>query len=136
MNSARNPRSSNDRSNSQERVRERVAIVYQVLHHFREPVFRELVQPRPGAPEYQLFGAATNTLDGNRTIDPARAAIPVSEGGLPWTFIRNVSLGGPFLWQTGILRAALARDTDVVIFLGNMYYVSTWFGAVLARLRG
>ncbi len=135
MNSARNPRSSNDRSNSQERARERVAIVYQVLHHFREPVFRELVQPRPGAPEYQLFGAATNTLDSNRTIDPARAAIPVSEGGLPWTFIRNVSLGGPFLWQSGILRAALARDTDVVIFLGNMYYVSTWFGAILARLR-
>jgi len=112
----------------------RAAIVYQVLHHFREPVFRSLVQPRAGAPSYRLVGAAENTLDSNRTIDPARASLPVADGGLPWTFVRNIRFGGPFIWQAGVFGAI--RDRDVVIFLGNMYYLSTWVAAAYARLRG
>lgn len=126
----------NDRPDSEQRPTERVAIVYQVLHHFRAPIFTKLVRARPGAPAYHLFAAAENTLDNNRTMDPALAALPDHDGGLPWTFVRNRHLGGPFFWQTGVLRASLARDTQVMIFLGNMYYLSTWLGASLARLRG
>ena len=119
-----------------EESRKRVAIVYQVLHHFREPVFRELVRRGIETPDYCFLAAATNSLDSNMTIDPSRAALPVSEGGLPWKFIRNIQLGGPFVYQTGVIRAAASRDTDVMIFLGNMYYVSTWLAALAARLRG
>ena len=38
------------------------------------------------------------------------------------------------LWQKGLIRLALRRDIDGMIFLGNVYFLSTWFAALIARL--
>lgn len=37
-------------------------------------------------------------------------------------------------WQKGLLRLAIRRDIDVIIFLGNANFLSTWLAALLARL--
>lgn len=38
------------------------------------------------------------------------------------------------LWQTGLIGLAVRRDIDVIIFLGNVNFLSTWVAAVLAKL--
>lgn len=113
-----------------------VAIVYQILQHFRDPIFSRLVDRDETVPRYRFYADPTNEVDSNRVIDPARADRPVSEGGLPWTFVRSRVLGGPFLWQSGVIGMAARSAHDTIIFLGNMYFLSTWIAAALARLRG
>jgi glycosyltransferase involved in cell wall biosynthesis len=116
--------------------RTRAAIIYQILHHFRDPIFSRLVNRGIETPSYHFVASRLNDVDSNRTIDPSRADLPLEEGGLPWTFLRNRPLGGPFLWQSGVLRTASKRGLDTIIFLGNMYYLSTWVAAIVARLTG
>ena len=45
--------------------------------------------------------AAENNLDSNRTIDPAKAALPVDRGGLRWRFVENVPLPCGLFPQSG-----------------------------------
>ena len=118
------------------RTRTHAAIIYQILHHFRDPILSRLVNRGTEAPSYRLMASRLNDIDTNRTIDPSRADRPVEEGGLPWTFLRNRPLAGPFLWQSGVLRTASKRGLDTIIFLGNMYFLSTWVAAIVARLTG
>ncbi len=113
-----------------------VAIVYQILQHFRDPIFSRLVSRGESAPRYRFYADPTNAVDSNRVIDPGRANRPVDEGGLPWTFVRNRVLPKPFLWQSGVVGMAARSVHDTIIFLGNMYFLSSWIAAAVARLRG
>ena len=38
-------------------------------------------------------------------------------------------------WQKNVLKNVLLSDYDSVVFLGEMYIVSTWIGVIIARLR-
>ena len=38
------------------------------------------------------------------------------------------------IWQRGLVRLALRRDIDAIIFLGNANFLSTWVAAITARL--
>ena len=40
------------------------------------------------------------------------------------------------IWQKGILRISINKNYDAVIFLGDMYILSTWLSALLFRIRG
>lgn len=42
----------------------------------------------------------------------------------------------PILLQRGLLRLALRRDLQTIIFLGNALYPATWLAAIVARLTG
>jgi len=70
-----------------------------------------------------------------KVVDPARAARPVSDGGLRWQFVRNRWLTGNVLWQSGLLPMAASRRYDTMIYLGDPHYLSTWAAAPLARVR-
>jgi glycosyltransferase involved in cell wall biosynthesis len=41
-----------------------------------------------------------------------------------------------FLLQRGLLRLGWRKDLEVVVYLGNPYFVSTWLSACLSRLTG
>ena len=51
----------------------------------------------------------------------------ISEGGLRWIFVSNNWILNKLLWQKGILGHLRINNFDEVIFLGNIYYLSTWF---------
>jgi glycosyltransferase involved in cell wall biosynthesis len=38
-------------------------------------------------------------------------------------------------WQKGVITCCLKANFDIAIFLGEMYCISTWIGAIISRLR-
>lgn len=113
----------------------KVAIIYHILGHYRKPIFRHLCQ-QSGNVQYTLFSDSVNTLDTVKPIDSQLAGIPVEKGGLRWKFLKNFKIAHHFLWQKGILKLGISREFDVIVYLGNIYYISTWISAILARLTG
>ena len=88
--------------------------------------------------EFTLI-SADNALEGIRVIDPELANKPIEEGGLRWRFLKNWWVFGrkyPFLWQRGLISRLKHGDYDTVIFLGVIYYFSTWFGILQAKRSG
>lgn len=75
---------------------------------------------------------------GIRTIDRDLAELPVQDGGVRWKFLKNIWIGGkksPFLWQKGLISRLQRDDYDAVIFLGSIYYLSTWLAIRVAKKR-
>ena len=69
-------------------------------------------------------------------IDIEKVKIPVEKGGLRWKLVKNTWFGKKLLWQSGLVKLALSREFDVVIYLGVVYHLSTWVSCFLARLSG
>lgn len=112
----------------------KVAVVYQVLYHYREPIFRFLCQQQDGI-EYVLFSDEINNYDSVKIIDPQKAKLPVDDGGLRWRFVKNRYFHN-WLWQKGVVRLGFSKEFDTIIYLGSVYYISTWVSVILARITG
>ena len=105
----------------------KVAVAYHFFAHYRTPVIKELVDR--GQYSYLFFG---NTSD------------PNSSGIVSATFSKKIKfyklptwrIGGVFIFQSGLLRLALRKDIQAIIFLGNVKFLMTWAAAGLARLAG
>ncbi|MBI9015953.1 MAG: glycosyltransferase [Phycisphaerae bacterium] len=112
----------------------KVAVVYQVLAHYREPIFHRLCHESDDI-EYTFFSDESNTFNSVEVIDPAKASLPIEKGGLRWHFVKNFYCRN-FLWQTSIVKLAFSKEFDCIIYLGDAQYISTWFSCSLARLMG
>jgi glycosyltransferase involved in cell wall biosynthesis len=112
----------------------KVAMVQYVLVHYREPIFYLMCKQ---SDEYELtfFSDSTNTYGTVKTIDSAKAELAVEKGGLRWRFIKNRYYHN-WCWQSGVLRLSLGREFDTIIYEGSVYYLSTWIGALLAKMTG
>jgi glycosyltransferase involved in cell wall biosynthesis len=115
-----------------------VAVVYHLWAHYREPIVHLMCQQRFPNPKYTIFSDTKTTGQGIKTIDPIKSSIPVRLMGIRWKFLKNVWLcpSKIFLWQKGVLRLAWDKEYDTIIFLGVMYFLSTWPAVIIARLRG
>ncbi len=123
-------------SENVEPSRPRVAVVYHYFAHYREPILRVLSQQTSPSPEYVLISDRESNLPALDCIDPELAERPVDEGGLHWRFIRNRWITRDVLWQRGLLRIAVSNEFDTIIYLGTVYFLSTWVAAALSRLTG
>lgn len=105
----------------------KAAMVYHFFAHYRGPVMRELLER--GAHDYVLVGARR---------DPGDTGIIPWEVSEPARFEEAPARFWPFgiLWQKGLIRLALRRDLDAIVFLGDPHYASTWVAAAVARLAG
>lgn len=110
------------------------AIIYHYLASYREPVFIELMKSEKI--EFTLYSGMESEIV-IKKIDPDLANLSVESGGLRWKFLQNkFILRNKFLWQSGLINMVLRSSYDSIIFLGSPYYISTWFAAIIARLRG
>lgn len=101
----------------------RVLFVYPYLPHYRYDVFKRL----EGHPNLEVeFAAGPNSRDGSILTVPGE----VLDKFHP---LRNVWFW-KFLWQFGVFSVIVRRRPDVVVFHGESANLSTWAGAVLARL--
>ena len=113
--------------------RKKCLIVYHFFAHYRQHLMHHLMQ------HYNWDFEMVSSVDaeaGIKGIEPALSRIPIKKGGLNWSFVKNLHVLGrhlPFLWQRGLLKRLNKNDYDVVIFLGNMYFLSTW--AAFRKLR-
>jgi glycosyltransferase involved in cell wall biosynthesis len=123
------------RSSGQNSENISVAIVYHYLPHYREAIFNLLCRQNYPDPKYIIF-SDNRTYDSIKTIDPIKASVPPAKGGINWRFIRNYGFGKYFLWQQGLIRLAISKEFKVIIYLGNIYHLSTWVSLIIARLSG
>lgn len=114
----------------------KVAVVYHCWALYRQAIVRTLCQQEHPNPEYTIFSDKKTMPPNIKGIDPALAEKPVSEGGVRWRFLRNIWFKELFLWQRGLVKLSLTSEFDTIIYLGSIYYISTWIAVLLARLRG
>ena len=50
--------------------------------------------------------------------------------------LSNVRFRHALVWQRGVLRNAATSKSEVSVFLGDMYVLSTWIAVLVLRLRG
>jgi glycosyltransferase involved in cell wall biosynthesis len=105
--------------------RRRVCIIYHYFAHYRGPVIDELV--RNGKHEYHF---AADTTSAHTRIKLADNIPPDRWHYVP-AFYRE-----PIVFQPRAIRLALSRKFDDIIFLGVVYWPSTWIATALARLTG
>jgi glycosyltransferase involved in cell wall biosynthesis len=101
----------------------RVLVVYPFLFHYRFGVFKALEGKQ------ELDVSFVSDIEGRQGI----AATPV-------TLVDNhervrTMTRSRFTWQRGLLPLIARQDYDAVIFHGDMWSLSTWAAAVIARLR-
>lgn len=110
----------------------RVAVVYHFFAHYRAAVMRELcLHSRPDF-EIELVGDVADPTGGGI----AAWDLTAEPGPVRLTRARCRPLRGPVLWQHGLIRLALRRDLDAIIYLGNALWPATWLSAAIARLSG
>ena len=107
-----------------EDCRPRIALVQNILAHYREPLFARLDASERF--EFTYFAGGDDS-DGI-------AHLPV--GAVAHQCRAPVISRGPIYWQRSIASLGLSRDFDALIMMGNPHYLSTWVAALLARLRG
>ncbi|MBN2064569.1 MAG: glycosyltransferase family 4 protein [Sedimentisphaerales bacterium] len=114
----------------------KVALITRIMAHYREPIFSLLARQKgDGAFEFTFFAGKRNEYTTVETIDPARAFKPAVEGGFDWRYIRTISIFGCGVWQTKVLPIFAGGQYDVIILDTTIYYLSTWIGLLLARMR-
>ncbi|MGC3973858.1 MAG: glycosyltransferase [Nitrospira sp.] len=74
-------------------------------------------------------------LVGDRS-DPDRSIEPWQPPEEKLFYTPCTKLTPTLVWQRGLIRLSLQRDIDVMIFLGNANFLSTWVAALLAKLTG
>lgn len=111
----------------------KVAIVYHYFAHYRRPVLELLCADGMPA-SYSLISDQRSNLPSLSVIVPGEPAGEKLKQ--KWQLVENRWLFDRFLWQKGLLQHLLAEPFDAVIFLGNAYFLSTWVGALVARLKG
>ena len=65
-----------------------------------------------------------------------RIATQQEREGLVHHEARNVWLTSAVLWQRAVIPAVRCGRYDAIIMLGDPHYLSTWAGALVARMRG
>ena len=109
----------------------KLTIVYHYFAHYREPVLRELCQHLSADYEVELMADEEAEIPALKTI----SLCEFTEGLCHYQRLNNIWIG-PWLWQKGLLRAIFKSKSDVVIFLGQFNFLSTWIAVLLARFMG
>lgn len=112
----------------------KIAIVYQYVAHYREHIFERLLNNNFSKTNcsFTLFSDVKSNVPSIKTVD-----FNMKSQCWDWRVLRNHWILNKFLWQAGLLRdVAMNKEFDAVIFLGNVYYLSTWVGIVVSKLFG
>ncbi|MDN3619155.1 glycosyltransferase [Polaribacter undariae] len=111
----------------------KVLIAYHYISHYRIPIFNLL--SKNDKVEYTILAGEKTDIK-IKTADIELSKIPPKNGGIRWEIISNYWFLKYFLIQPSLLKKCFTKKYDTIIFLGTMYYLTTWMGAVIARLRG
>jgi len=102
------------------------ALVYHFYAHYRRPILEELL--KNSAYEWTFYGDVKDIDAGG-----IEAWIPENSNRFVRTNCRRIS---GFLFQGGLIRLALDKNIDCIVYLGDWHFVATWISAILARLSG
>jgi glycosyltransferase involved in cell wall biosynthesis len=100
-----------------------VAVIYHFFAHYRSAIMQMLLDCKEN--DYFLVGDRSDPDNSIKAWHP-----PVDK----LLFAPCAKITSTLLWQKGLIRLALRRDIDVMIFLGNANFLSTWVAAFMSRL--
>jgi glycosyltransferase involved in cell wall biosynthesis len=104
----------------------RVAIVYDFFPHYRAAVMRELLS----SSQHRYILVADE-----KPIDPSiKPWLPEDRERFVHAPYR--SLWRKIYFQKGLIKLALRRDVDAVIYMAYANFISTWISAVVGRFTG
>lgn len=109
------------------------AIVYHYFAHYRQPILSEMAKSK--AINYTFISGNVSEIE-IKKIDPLLAKTTKGKGGLNWILLKNIWIKNKFLWQVGLCSILIKNKYDSVIFLGNPYFISTWLGVLICRMKG
>src|SRR5439155_6723515 len=89
-------------------------------------VLRELLK----SPEHEYLLVA-----GEKAVEPSIKPWPVEDRNR-FHAASCKQFFSSVLLQKGLLKLALRKDLNAVVYLGNPYFISTWISAIAARLTG
>lgn len=111
----------------------KTAIIYHYLASYRQPIFTKLMESKKI--EFTLYSGTLSEIE-IKKIDTDFSLKKINDGGLRWFFLNNKwFFKNKLLWQSGLITLMCKGDYDSVIFLGSPYHISTWFAAIVARIR-
>lgn len=106
------------------RAKLRVAVVYHFWPHYRAAVVTALDASTQVS--YTFFGSG-KPCEGIKHMEPNQFR--------RFVYAPFYVLGG-IVWQPKAIRLAFSGDFDVIIFLADIHFASTWVAAMMARARG
>lgn len=105
-------------------------IIYHYYPHYRLPILKALSNQKNTAIVYTFLSGSTADIP-IKLID--KRDIP---NDFKWIIVKNLWLGKKILWQQNVISKSFSNEYDCLIFLGNPFFLSTWFGAIIAKLTG
>lgn len=111
----------------------KVAIIYHYIAHYRKPIFDILC--KSSNIDYYVVADEESNISSLNVINKSEDSSGVNISK-KWIKVKNIWITKNILWQKDLIKLALNKRFDHLIFLGNMYFISTWIAIVLARLRG
>lgn len=106
----------------------RVGLVVQPsASHYRAPLIEQLMES--DSINFNLLGhlGSANRADAVKNAPPA-----IAKHVRP---IGKIHLIGPLCWDTGVVGYAATESYDALVVEGNIYALSSWVAAIVARLR-
>jgi glycosyltransferase involved in cell wall biosynthesis len=110
----------------------KVLIVYHYVAHYRYSIFKRLIENDNENIDYFIAASSISNQSSIKTINPESDLFLKDR----WLELKNIWLSNNILWQKGLIKEVMASKYDAIIFLGNMYYISTWVAALLAKIKG
>ncbi|EAS65233.1 putative glycosyltransferase [Photobacterium angustum S14] len=106
----------------------KVAIVYHYFAHYRKPIIHEIINFDNKNYDFKFFSDDTSN-------EPSLEVYNFNETKDKYSKVRNFWFG-KWLWQKNLLKELRSFSPDVIIFLGQFNFLSTWIYAAYFKLLG
>ena len=105
----------------------KVLIVYHYFPLYRLPILKALSDQKNIGLEYTFLSGFTTDVP----LDILKAE---DVSSLNFISVKNRWFLKKILWQTKVLWYSLSSEYDCIIYLGSPNFITTWLGAILAKL--
>ena len=105
----------------------KVLIIYHYFPLYRLPILKVLSDQKNIGLEYTFLSGFTTDVP----LDILKAE---DVSSLNFISVKNRWFLKKILWQTKVLWYSLSSEYDCIIYLGSPNFITTWLGAILAKL--
>jgi glycosyltransferase involved in cell wall biosynthesis len=105
----------------------KVLIIYHYFPLYRLPILKALSDQKNIELEYTF-------LSGFTTDVPLEILKAEDVSGLKFISVKNRWFFKKILWQTKVLWYSISSEYDCIIYLGSPNFITTWLGAIIAKL--
>lgn len=105
----------------------KVCIVYHFFAHYRGPIIQELIKCRKN--HFYFLGG--------EQVSSSYSKLKLFDFGSSERYLKvnNYWFFKHFLWQSGLIKELCSGKFDVVIFLGDWKFMSTWFSLIILKFK-